>query len=227
MVPDLAFSLDLEHGRCVGVRLPTADLPAAIAALADAGLLPEERALAHDLPVRRRVTWVGGRVALRLALAAAGIDAPAVLSDARGAPKLPPGISGSITHKDTLAAALVAREARAHVGVDLELDVERSTDVSARVLADDEVEHLAALDAPARAREVLVRFSAKEAIYKALDPFVRRYVGFKEVSLVLRLDGTADVRARLRTGEGPFAIDVRWRRFEGIVLATARVEPAT
>jgi hypothetical protein len=27
----------------------------------------------------------------------------------------------------------------------------------------------------------------------------------------------------LRDGEGPFVIEVRWRRFEGVVLTTARV----
>jgi 4'-phosphopantetheinyl transferase EntD len=137
---------------------------------------------------------------------------------------LPPGIAGSISHKETLAAGLVAHEPRARIGVDLELDVERSTDVSSRVLADDELSELADLEKRVRAREVLVRFSAKEAIYKALDPFVHRYVGFKEVSVSTRGDGSARVVWRLHDGEGPFAIDVHWKRFEGIVLSTARVE---
>ncbi len=225
MGPDLAFELELEHGRCVGVHLPTADLPSTLAEMADSWLLPEERDFALDLPVRRRCTWVGGRVALRRALGLSGIEAPPVLADERGAPILPAGVAGSITHKDTIAAALVTREAQAHVGVDVELDVARSTDVSARVLADDEAAALADLTGPERQREVLLRFSAKEAVYKALDRFVRRYVGFKEVSVLTSPDGRAEVRPRLRAGEGPFRFDVRWRRFDGIVLATARVEP--
>jgi 4'-phosphopantetheinyl transferase EntD len=80
--------------------------------------------------------------------------------------------------------------------------------------------------ADARAREVLLRFSAKEAIYKALDPFVRRYVGFLEVEVTPRPDGTADVRSQLpeaSDGARAFAIDVRWQRFAGLVLTTARV----
>ena len=224
---DVAFDLELEHGRCVGVRLPSVE--ADLDALAAEVLAPEERNFASGLAPRRRRTWVGGRVAMHEAFARAGLATSPVLGDARGAPILPPGVTGSITHKETLAAALVAREPLARIGVDLELDLPRTTDITARVLAQDEAEELAGLDPRAREHEVLLRFSSKEAIYKALDPFVRRYVGFHEVSVSTRSDGSADVTARLRPGEGPFAIEVRWRRFERtrfertIVLATARV----
>ncbi|MGH7270218.1 MAG: 4'-phosphopantetheinyl transferase family protein [Polyangiaceae bacterium] len=216
------FDRVLAHGRCVGVRLPASD--EAVRGLAIAILRPEEVRIAEAFPPLRRVTWVGGRVALRLALGRAGIEAPLLISsDDRGAPVLPPGIAGSITHKEHIAAALVAREANACIGVDLEPDVVRSQDIADRVLTDGERAQLAGLDAAARGREVLLRFSAKEAIYKALDPFVRRYVGFQEVSVSPREDGTCAVTWALRSGEGPFAIDVRWMRQGGIVLTTARV----
>jgi 4'-phosphopantetheinyl transferase EntD len=222
VVLDVAFDIELEHGRCVGIRIPAGE--DAIAALGDS-LVPEEGAFARSLSPLRRRTWIGGRAALRHALARAGLDVgSAVFADDRGAPALPSGISGSVTHKEGLAAALVARTTGPRVGVDVEHDVAGKQDIASRILADDEVAELAALDAPSRAREVLLRFSAKEAIYKALDPFVRRYVGFKEVSVVTRADGEAWVTSRLRDGEGPFAIEVRWRRFDGIVLTTARVE---
>ena len=146
-------------------------------------------------------------------------------ADDRGAPLLPAGVAGSITHKEGLAAALVAFEPRAKLGVDIEMDVPRSQDLSSRVLAEDEAAELASLDAVALAREVLLRFSAKEAVYKALDPWVRRYVGFKEVSVSTRSDGTALVTTHLEHAEGPFDIDARWCRFEGIVLTTARILP--
>jgi 4'-phosphopantetheinyl transferase EntD len=222
VVLDVAFDIELEHGRCVGVRIPEGE--AAVAALAE-GLAPEEAAFARGLSPLRRRTWIGGRAALRQALARAGFEVTTpVPADDRGAPALPPGISGSVTHKEGLAAALVAHATGARVGVDIEHDVVGKQDIASHILADDEVAELSALDAPSRAREVLLRFSAKEAIYKALDPFVRRYVGFKEVSVVTQPDGGARVISRLRDGEGPFAIDVRWRRFHGIVLTTARVE---
>jgi enterobactin synthetase component D len=220
---EIAFDLTLEHGRCVGVRIPGAD--AALDALVETALAPEEQSRAMGLPVLRRRTWVGGRAAMREALDRVGVRSHAVGADDRGAPILPAGIAGSITHKEGLAAALVAFEPRARLGVDVEMDVPRSHDLSSRVLAEDEAAELASLDAVALAREVLLRFSAKEAVYKALDPWVRRYVGFKEVSVSTRSDGTAVVTTHLEHAEGPFDIDARWCRFEGIVLTTARVLP--
>jgi enterobactin synthetase component D len=220
VTPDVAFDLPLEHGRCVGVKLPK--LPAQVDALAET-LLPAERTLAAGLGEVRRRTWVGGRVAMRQALLRARIEAPAVLSDPRGAPLLPPGVSGSISHKTQRATAIVAREPFARLGVDIEDDVVGSLDISRRVLSHQEVEELASLAPGPRAREVLLRFSAKEALYKALDPFVQRYVAFGEVSISPQVDGTTRVALHLAGNEGPFSVDVRWLRLESIVLTTARV----
>lgn len=223
VLPDVVFDLALEHGRCLGLRIP-ADA-GEVEALAEHSLRDAERELvSKTYPLRRR-TWVGGRAALRTLLDRSGIEAPAVLADARGAPIAPDGIAVSVSHKDWIAVALVAREPTAHVGVDVELDVVQATDISSRVLAEDELAELAGFDSRRRAREVLLRFSAKESVYKALAPFVRRYVGFKEVSVSTRDSGDAAVCARLAPGEGPFAIGVRWRCFDGLVLTTARVEP--
>ena len=221
MTADIAFDLALEHGRCIGVRIPEADVD--VDALAGA-LAPAEHARAMALPGPRRRTWTGGRMAMREALDRMALPLEAVASDDRGAPVLPAGVAGSITHKERLAAALVAFETRACLGVDVEIDVARPLDIASRVLRDAELDELDGLDAAERAREVLLRFSAKEAIYKALDPFVRRYVEFKEMSVSPRPGGTALVTPYLRDGEGPFVIEVRWRRFDGIVLTTARIE---
>jgi 4'-phosphopantetheinyl transferase EntD len=166
-------------------------------------------------------------VALRLALERVGIEAPPVLIDDRGAPTLPQGVGGSISHKEELAVALVARETGgACIGVDLEIDRPRTIDISSKVLTRGELHEVAHLAPAERDREVLLRFSAKEAIYKALDPFVRRYVGFLEVSVTPRPDGTAEVQATLPE-KTSFAIEVRWRFVQGSILTTARVEAAS
>jgi 4'-phosphopantetheinyl transferase EntD len=215
----VAFDLSLEHGRCIGLYLPKGDEP--VAALADSVLLPDERTFAEGLGSVRRRSWVGGRAALRVALSRAGLHAPAVLADARGAPRLPVSVAASISHKEDVAVALVASaSAGVHLGVDIETDTDRVLDISSKVLADDELRELARLAPHDRGREVLLRFSAKESIYKAIDPFVARWVGFKEVSVSPHPAGDAAVVARL--AEGPFDIEVRWRRFDGIVLTTAR-----
>jgi enterobactin synthetase component D len=217
----VAFELSVEHGLCVGVHLP--DPKAEGGALAPPSLLSDEWAIAEKmLPVRRR-TWVGGRVALRLALERCALEAPPVVVDDRGAPVLPAGVCGSISHKEAMAVALVAREPTARIGVDIELEGERTLDISSKVLTDDELREIADYSPAAREREVLLRFSAKESIYKAIDPFVRRFVGFREVAVSPRPDGTAEVRSHLPEPT-PFAIEVRWQRLMGYVLTTARVE---
>ena len=218
---EVLFDVTLDHGRCVGVALPDED--AAIAAMAAERLLPEEREVAAALgPVRRR-GWVGGRVAMREALARIGKTAPPILADDRGAPRLPRGLAGSISHKDHVAVALVALEEGATVGVDVEVDRPRAHDIAAKVLRPEELAELEGMGTEERARGVLLRFSAKEAVYKGLDPYVRRYVGFLEIAVVLKEDGTGEVRPYLREGEGPFAFEVRWMRRDGLLLTTARV----
>jgi len=143
---DIAFDLALEHGRCVGVRIPTAD--AALDALAGA-LSPAERSRAAGMPMPRRRTWVGGRAAMREALDRLGLTPVAIASDDRGAPVLPAGVTGSITHKEGLAAALVALVAlvapasSARVGVDVEHDIVRSQDIASRILTPAELAEMA------------------------------------------------------------------------------------
>src|SRR5205809_366063 len=101
------FRRELTDGVCVGVSLPQA---AAFALPPD--LHPDEAAFVHAAPGPRRASFIGGRVALRAAIAALGDAAappPAILSTARGAPALPAGYVGSISHKRELAVAIAAR----------------------------------------------------------------------------------------------------------------------
>ncbi len=199
------FRLELPFGICVGVSLPEQgafELPAA--------LHPAEAAFARALPEARRAGWVGGRVALRGALAAVGVEAPeAMLSTPRGAPLLPAGAVGSVSHKRTIAVALCARAAdpRATLGIDVEDLRPLRTDIASRVLTSDELAVLPA-DNPARDAAVLLTFSAKEAIYKALDPWVHRFVGFQEASLAREPDGALTARLALTGREGPFAVEL-------------------
>jgi 4'-phosphopantetheinyl transferase EntD len=196
--------LALAHGACVVVEL--GDPEAAIASL-----LPDEQDHARTLAPLRRRDYVAGRTALHLALAPAGDRGAPILSDDRGAPILPAGWVGSVSHKAGRAAALVAPVGQGHVGIDLELAVASGQDIARRVLTPREQAAL-----PDRGRAVTLRFSIKEAIYKAIDPYVRRYVGFTEVEL----DLTGDVVAV--TTALPFAIEATWREHAGHWLTTAR-----
>lgn len=163
------------------VTIAAADEPAATA-----GLHVDELAHAQGLPPPRRAEWLAGRRALRaLLLERTGAAPPPLLVDARGGPLLPIGVAASISHKRGIAAALLAHEVddEAWVGVDLEEDAPTRTDLGGRILTPHEREQLAGLGDVAYRHEQRRRFAVKEAIYKAVAPVVRRYVGFGEVTL--------------------------------------------
>jgi enterobactin synthetase component D / holo-[acyl-carrier protein] synthase len=198
-----ADRLALAHGACVIVELD--DEAGALARLPPA----EQDRVAQLGPVRRR-EFIAGRTALHLAL---GSDA-AILSDDRGAPCLPPGWVGSVSHKRALAAALVAPAGEGRLGVDLELAAPPRGDIGRRVLTAREQAELTD-----GGRGVTLRFAIKEAIYKAIDPYVRRYVGFTEVELALAGDAVTVTTAL------PFAIEATWREHAGHWLTTAYAVP--
>lgn len=196
------------HGTCVIAEVSDAEIGRALSLLPAA-----ERAHAQTLVPARRAELVRGRTALHAALAQLAptlLGAP-LLHDDRGAPIMPPGWVGSVSHKGSRAAALVASLAGARVGVDLERAAPSRLDISARILTPREL--LALTD---RGRGTTLRFSIKEAIYKAVDPFVRRYVAFTEVELDVQ-DGVAHVTSAL-----PLAIETTWQEHDGFWLATAR-----
>ena len=206
-----ADRLALAHGACVIVELD--DEAGALARLA-----PAEQARAAELgPVRRR-EFIAGRTALHLALDS---DAP-VLSDDRGAPIVPAGWVGSVSHKRALAAALVAPVGAGRIGVDLELAVPPRGDIGPRVLTARE---LAALTGGGRG--VTLRFAIKEAIYKALDPWVQRMVAFQEVEIVTAPDGGRRARLLLagHQDEGPFDVELHDASDDRLVLVVASVTP--
>jgi enterobactin synthetase component D len=210
------FDLDLEHGRCVGLRIEDG----AAHALHD-----DERLHAKTLTPTRAATWVAGRAALHAALERLGEASGPLLSTPRGAPDLPAHLVGSISHKDTVAVGLVAHARGDAVGVDVEIDRAPRTDIGRMILRDEERAEVEALSPDDRVLETLLRFSAKEALYKALDRYVGRYVGFKEARMTPLADGSARVELFLTKGEGPFEVEARWLRIEGLVLTTVRVRP--
>ncbi len=201
----------LPHGLCAFVALDDHEIDEALA-----GLPLDEQALVLGCPEGRRREKLGGRVALHRALVQADAERAnvAIGADDRGAPVLPAPWCGSVSHKGDHAVALVASSSAARVGIDLERATPPRQDIAARILTDRERAALGA--AASRTAEVTLRFSIKEAIYKAIDPFVRRYVEFTEVELDVRDDGTVRVTTAL-----PLEIEAQWRRHEAFWLTTA------
>jgi 4'-phosphopantetheinyl transferase EntD len=232
MSADIVFRVDLPHGRCVGVRIPSATERAETPLLAD-----EERAFLETLAAARRPTWLAGRVALHAALQDLALDCGPILATRRGAPELPERVTGSISHKRTLAVALAARKDR---GLSLGVDIEpipsvppaatepvwdNRPDISSRVMTPEELAVLTSVPESLRRREVVLHFSIKEALYKAINPLIGRYVSFQEATVIPHSDGSVDVTLALTKQEGPFHAEARWSEIDGHLLTTAAVRP--
>ncbi len=214
------------------------------ALVTDARLHADEAALVEAMPSTRRATFVAGRLAMRAALGNAlgnalsshalhDTHAP-ILRTERGAPVLPLAVAGSVSHKHDAALALmlprttVPAGGSLHVGVDLEhrptaRDLARPS-IARRILTAHELDALSLLDHdPLAQRErVMLSFAIKEAIYKAIDPTVQRYVRFTEVALRFTDTGSVGVTLLLpefANGEismhAQYSLDDRW------IVATA------
>ena len=201
--------IDTPHGRCAVLELADADVERALAALPEA-----ERDVAERLSGGRRRELIAGRTAMH-----ALVDpAHAVIADERGAPVVPAGMTGSISHKLSRAVAIVARAEHGHVGVDLERRAATRLDIARRILTPREARVAGA--------ELLRVFSIKEAIYKAIDPIVRRYVGFQEVELEVGPAGEVAITV-VDPVRLPVTIEAWWTALDDTHwLATARARRA-
>ncbi len=146
-------------------------------------LWPEEEAcLGPNAALRRRFFFALGRAAARDALAELGIAPVALRRGPAGEPVWPGGIVGAISHSGDLAVAIVGRQSD-YLG--LGLDVEQlSPGLSARaarlVCTPSEMAWVG--DAGASSRGTIL-FSAKEAVFKALFPIERVWLGFGDAEL--------------------------------------------
>lgn len=143
----------------------------------------EWRSVAHCAAPRIR-DFTAGRLCAHRALGALGIDGFSVLSAADRRVLWPPGISGSITHTEGYAAAVIGR--LADVG-SLGLDCERIEAVRAAlwraICTPGELEQLAHWAGPGRQRAAALCFVAKEAFYKAQFALCGEPLGFDAVRI--------------------------------------------
>jgi len=168
----------------------------------EALLHPEEAVLVASAVANRRQQFAAGRACARRALADLALeDRPLMVGDRRS-PRWPEGVTGSISHTEGYAVAVVARLGGGHgtgrdaasgelpvrtVGIDAERCGRVSDDLHGRLFLDPERERMAGLSAQDRAEMATVMFGAKEAFYKAQFPITGDWVGFHDVEL--RPDG--------------------------------------
>ncbi len=216
----LATTRGMRHGLLGAIHLP--EKPEPVPAHVLKRLHPDEHAHACTLRGFRQVQWVGGRLAARAAADALGLSMGPLFSDAYGAPKGPKSLSISIAHKRHLAVAMVAQRRHGSVGIDLEVKGRPRMGIAPRVLTEAELTRVDALSTERRWTSVLVRFAIKEAIYKALAPRLKRYIGFEEAEVCPHTDGRAEVELHLQGSEHPAHLEAQYAWVPDGLLATVR-----
>ena len=218
---EVAFIRALPHGIAVGVQIPVEKIPVPEAVLRS--LHADEAAIADTLDGFRKIQFVGGRLAIRAALHHLGQRHGALTRTERGAVTLPPNLAGSISHKGGLALGMVAKNDQGTLGVDLEEYLPARPQIEKKVLRPTEIAAISALPEDRRWIATLIRFSIKEAIYKALDPYLQRYIGFDEVAVTPDLEGKATVQLYLNSAEDDFHIDANYTWLHGRLLTSVRI----
>jgi 4'-phosphopantetheinyl transferase EntD len=162
-------------------------------------LAPEDAALMTGASEVRRRDFALGRACARAALAQAGAP-PAVGRAPHGAPLWPPGFTGSITHTQGYAAAIVARTGDfTGLGVDAERMGRVGEGLHARLFGAQERAWLAG-----RPELATLLFAAKEAAFKSSNPPAGMSLDFQ--ALHIEVDAAGGFAVRGRPGEGRYVI---------------------
>lgn len=148
-------------------------------------LLPGEAEGVTSTSKQRQEEFASGRRLAHFALENAGSNERAVLRLDRR-PIWPENFLGSISHSDHLAACALAETSNYQgVGVDLAKVSAVSEYVANRVLS--EKERLWIRNAGSNEWRTAL-FSAKEAIYKSINPITNEYLGFRDVEIEVASD---------------------------------------
>lgn len=216
--PDRAFE------RTFGTLIPEGIVLSARRSHCEDLALAEERALTTGMVEVRRNEFLTGRHCARQALRRLGVaDVPIVPAENR-APVWPPDVVGSISHTRGFCAAAVGRRA-AFFGVGI--DVERARGVS------EELERYVAKPGEIARHAKLpdwrtVLFSAKESVFKCVNPASGIWLEFHDVELLEIGDGRFLARASPRERlpfevEGTFLVSEEFVASAVIVAAGSEV----
>ena len=193
--------------------------------------------------------FMGGRLALRQAIKTSYnmnhtdltntipyspevLNMPILVNDF-GAPLLSTDYRGSISHKHQYAIAIaiptgsnsaIHTHNTGYIGVDIEKCTNKAYNkLKQRLFTEHEqmnINNNSLHNNITIEEEIMLRFSFKESIYKAINPYLKRYVEFKEVEVEPLPDGTGRIDFHLKTGE-QFHYIAEWRRFNKDYWITA------
>jgi 4'-phosphopantetheinyl transferase EntD len=195
-------------------------------------LFPAEEAAIGRAVEKRRREFTTARACAREALSRLGLPASAVTNGARGEPRWPAGVVGSITHCEGYRACAIARSTdMATIGIDAEPHAALPEGVLSDIAGAQELSWLSARrhEFPGVHWDRLL-FSAKESVYKAWFPLAKRWLGFEDA--LVTVNASAETFAAGLLVPGPpvdgrrlTGFSGRWLVRDGLVL-TAIALPA-
>lgn len=148
---------------------------------------------------KRQAEYLAGRSCATRALAKAGHGHYVPERDGNsGRPLWPGGWCGSITHSHGIAAAVVGETSRwQSLGLDMEKMIapERAQRLRRAILTPDEQHWMEQHDPATAARNLTLIFSAKESLFKTLNPLTNIYFGFQDAQV---LPGTQEGQITLQ-----------------------------
>lgn len=158
----------------------------------------KEQLIANDLKGFRKTSFVGGRLAAKKALQSIQREHLYVGKDPFGAPQLPDPLSISISHKKDIAIALLSKQPKTTIGIDIEALAPERMRIAPKILTAAEMEILSSLPVDRQWGFLLVAFSTKESIFKALAPRLKRYIDFSEAEVFPTTNHTSMIKLRLQ-----------------------------
>lgn len=167
---------------CPSGSLVSAVCPDDVPDFVHQGLCPDEKQYAAGLSSDRLREWVAGRHCLATALSSFASARVSLLPSPSGAPTVPAGLAGSISHKGPLTVALASNKCRG-VGIDLEYVEAADEKLATKVLTLTERGRLTNLDAARAALFVTGHFALKEAIYKSANTTEQSEMEFHQIEL--------------------------------------------
>lgn len=219
----ITLPLPAEGGAYPGVCARSRFLTSAYSdTLYPAAGIPFPDELTRAVP-KRRAEFLAGRYLARQVLARLGVARFTLPRGQDRAPCWPQGICGALSHNTdvVLCAAHPDSERFSGVGVDVEtiMPAARAQSLWSAIVSDEEYRWLLTREMDF-ASALTLNFSAKESLFKALYPRVRRYFGFMDARMT-RLDPVRQVfELALQTTLTPEY--PAGRCFRGRYLLTAR-----
>ena len=134
---------------------------------------------------KRCAEYLAGRYAASNALLELTEQRYCIYPNQDRSPNWPIGITGSISHNSSQAIAAVASsEVHPILGIDIEewIDAEVADEIGKEILIFEEYQRLGECRLSYQ-QEVTLIFSAKESLYKALYPTVKRFFSFEYASV--------------------------------------------